>query len=346
MKDADPSHYRKVVAELAEGLLIPFLGAGANLCDLPRGSGWARNDDPKDERFLPSGAELASYLAFKSEYPRATDPKLDLEQVSDYVVGDNSEAVLYRYLREVFESKPAPTSLHVLLARVAMALKLANKPHLLVVTTNYDDLIERAFGEEGLEFDVVWYDARTNSPSKGQFLHRAPGTDATPIPRTTALGEPSLYLGLPDPLERPAILKLHGCFDRGSAAPDGDSYVITQGSYIDYLADGDVGAAIPIVLRDRIATSSMLFLGYALNDWNLRVILDRIWRARMTQVGHWSVHRKPDNQADLEIETVLEEQRKTDDRIDGVYAELKDYVTGLDTQLQASLPSYAASKQA
>ena len=35
-------------------------------------------------------------------------------------------------------------------------------PRLLVVTTNYDDLLERALVEEGLEFDLVWYEAKQN----------------------------------------------------------------------------------------------------------------------------------------------------------------------------------------
>ena len=60
----------------------------------------------------------------------------------------------------MFDSEYSPTSLHRLLARAARALGEAGLPQLLVVTTNYDDLVERALAEEGLEFDVVWYEAK------------------------------------------------------------------------------------------------------------------------------------------------------------------------------------------
>ena len=92
------------------------------------------------------------------------------------------------------------------------------------------------------------------------------------------IARPNKYTGLPIELERPAILKLHGCLDRESAGDD--SYVITEDSYIDYLSGGDVGALIPIALSQRLTSNSLLFLGYSLSDWNLRVILNRIWGAR------------------------------------------------------------------
>ena len=58
-----------------------------------------------------------------------------------------------------------------------------------------------------------------------------------------------------------------------------DSYVITEDSYIDYLVGDDVGAQIPFLLMERMEESHFLFLGYSMHDWNLRVILSRIWGA-------------------------------------------------------------------
>ena len=87
------------------------------------------------------------------------------------------------------------------------------------------------------------------------------------------------------------VLKLHGAIDRGDSKRD--SYVVTEDSYIDYLAGGDVGEQIPFALRERMADSHFLFLGYSMRDWNLRVILNRIWGAQQLDLKSWAVQREP-----------------------------------------------------
>ena len=42
----------------------------------------------------------------------------------------------------------------------------------MIVTSNYDDLMERALQEEGEAFDVVWYQARTKHKLRGRYFHR------------------------------------------------------------------------------------------------------------------------------------------------------------------------------
>ena len=91
--------------------MIPFLGAGANLCD--RGDeawGWA-----------PVPAERHGARASTSPSAASIpDPDdLDLLRVSQYVDAARGEDELYLYLREVFDADYPPTSLHRLLARVA-----------------------------------------------------------------------------------------------------------------------------------------------------------------------------------------------------------------------------------
>ena len=233
MEKADEDHYLTIAEKLAGGRMIPFLGAGANLCD--RGSEVWEHGSP----FLPSGSELAGHLATRGRYPM--HEHLDLLRVSQYVEAARGEDELYLMLREVFGSEYSPTSLHRLLARLAKSLGAAGLPQLLVVTTNYDDLVERAFAEEDVEYDVVWYEAKQGVPGHGRFVHRRPGGKARVIAR------PNKYTGLPIMLERPAVLKLHGCLDRESASDD--SYVITEDSYIDYFSSGDVGALMPIAAR-------------------------------------------------------------------------------------------------
>jgi hypothetical protein len=326
VETADAGHYLKVVEKLGGGRMVPFLGAGANLID--------RGDEEwvMGSSFLPNGRELAKYLAQRGLYPPLPDgqlpEELNLLRVAEYVAAAGDEADLYLYLREVFGLDYLPTSLDSFLARVAKSLKEAGLPHLLVVTTNYDDLIERAFADEGLEYDVVWYEAKQNAGTRGRFVHRPPGGKPVTIAR------PNKYTGLPMALERPAVLKLHGCLIRDSA--DDDSYVITEDSYIDYLSGGDVGRLIPIALSQRMTSNSLLFLGYSLTDWNLRVILNRIWGARKLQVKSWAVQREPTDPDQSKIERALWEAR---DNVELVYCELSEYVQQLEARLAGGVPA-------
>ena len=116
------------------------------------------------------------------------------------------------------------------------------------------------------------------------------------------------------------ILKLHGAIDRTDA--NRDSYVITEDSYIDYLVGGDVGEQIPFTLRERMADSHFLFLGYSMRDWNLRVILNRIWGAQQLDLKSWAVQREPAD-AGREVEEALWRDRGD---IELLYVPLDEYV--------------------
>jgi len=190
----------------------------------------------------------------------------------------------------------------------------------LVLTTNYDDLAERALAEAGESFDGVWYEAK-RGPQQGRFLHRTPSGDVIPIER------PNKYTGL-DLDERSVILKLHGAIDRTDA--NRDSYVITEDSYIDYLVGGDVGEQIPVALRERMADSHFLFLGYSMRDWNLRVILNRIWGARQLDLKSWAVQREPADAGAREVEEALWRDRGD---IELLYVPLDEYVERLESVL-------------
>lgn len=325
MERPDDYHYRSIAEELAAGRMIPFLGAGANLAD--RGEKkWVQRSP-----FLPNGGELAEHLVERGNYPRRGDH--DLLRVSQYVEAEVKEARFYRFLREVFDAEYAPTTLHRLLAAVARYLGEEGRPQLMLATTNYDDLIERALDDEKLEYDVVWYDARQKSDSRGRFLHRAPGKE--PI----AIMHANDYKGLALELERPAILKLHGCFNRQRGGDDAreDSYVITEDSYIDYLSGIDVGDLVPIALLNRMTNSGFLFLGYSLSDWNMRVILNRMWSAQKLEEKSWAIQREPrlsDGTAVDEDGSKIEQKLwASRDNVDLVYCELDEYTRELEKRL-------------
>jgi hypothetical protein len=171
----DDRHYSLVAEFLSNGEIVPFLGAGANLCDRPEEASWELG------RFAPSGRELAQTLATSSRYP---DPDLDLLRVSQYVDAILGEGQLYRYLHEVFDANYPPTSLHRLFANLPRVLRASGRPQLLLLTTNYDDLVERAFADAGEPVDVVWYEAK-RGPNQAAF-HRPPEGEVVPIERRTS----------------------------------------------------------------------------------------------------------------------------------------------------------------
>ena len=56
--------------------------------------------------------------------------------------------------------------------------------------------------------------------------------------------------------------------------------MITEDDYIDYLGRSELTAVVPVALAAKLRRSHFLFLGYEMADWNLRLILNRIWGER------------------------------------------------------------------
>jgi hypothetical protein len=87
-------------------------------------------------------------------------------------------------------------------------------------------------------------------------------------------------------------MKIHGAVDREDE--NGDSYVITEDHYIDYVARTNVYSLIPAALMARMSSSHFVFLGYGMRDWNLRVILHHIWSQQVRTFASWAIQKRPD----------------------------------------------------
>ncbi len=289
-------HYKVITKHLVDGNVVPFLGAGANLCGRPQDTIWRQG------QYLPSGRELASYLAETYAYPtrevklncpschaevRGTDEAPDLLRVSQYVAaiaGDSGD--LYRELHQVFDADYPATSVHQFLATLPAVLAKKGYPqrHLLVVTTNYDDLMERAFREAGQPFDTLTY--RAQGDYRGRFFHTPPQGEAKLIENPNNYADVSLE-------QRPVLLKIHGAVNRGRDWEQ-DSYVIREDDYIEYLAcTTEINSVLPATVGKKLKLSHLLFLGYSLSDWNLRVILYRIWSKLQFRYKSWAIQVNP-----------------------------------------------------
>jgi hypothetical protein len=268
-----------VAKEMLDGRVVPFLGSGANLCGRPEELVWK----PGQFDWLPDAKELASYLAQMFHYQGKNDD--DLARVSQYIALMAGAFPLYTELRRLFDGDYPPTTLHRFLAQVPSILRRYQDPppYQLIVSTNYDDVLERAFHDVDEPFDLVSYDAE--GETRGKFIHYPYDDKPRPIK------EPNQYWDL-STTERTVILKIHGAVDRADKSRD--SFVITEDHYIDYLSRTDVSKLFPVTLVDQLRQSHCLFLGYSLHDWNLRIILNRLWGDAKLRSTSWAVQLNPD----------------------------------------------------
>jgi hypothetical protein len=308
--DQDPGHYATVVRAMAEGRVVPLLGAGVNLCDRPEGEPW------QPGTYLPNGSELAAYLAGIFYFPEAENR--DLLRVSQYVVAKDGLGPLYDELRRLFDANYPVTPVHEFFAGLPGRLRARGTPqYQVILTTNYDDALERAFDAVEEPYDVIWYIA--DREPRGKFWHRPPGATEPKV-----IERPNSYDGLAID-ERTVILKIHGAVDRQNA--DRDSFVITEDHYIDYLTKTDIGQLIPAELLVKLTRSRFLFLGYSMQDWNLRVILHRIWGQQPLSYKSWAIQKDPN-----EIERELWHVRG----VDVLDIPLEGYVSDLDGAFENS----------
>ena len=210
---------------------------------------------------LPTGAQLSRRLAKEVAYPADDDRDLtDLAKVASYFVEISARQRLCETLRQEFSVDAKPSPMHRYLASVPSPL--------LVVTTNYDDLMERAFIEAGRPYDLVVHPTDQREV-EGSVLWWAHGAS-----EPEAIAPNKLYIELED---RTVIYKMHGSICRTSEKLE--SYVVTEEDYVDFLARMGGLHAVPAQFLHHFRKCHFLYLGYGLRDWNLRVML------RMLRMG-------------------------------------------------------------
>ncbi len=249
---------------LREGKIIPFIGSGASLDARLADATWS---SPEDE-FLPSTSELARYLDRRSGFP--STEATELTRVAQYFDGVAGRGSLDDHLHRIFARRYEPGPIHRLLARF---------PNLLAVTTNFDQLLEDAFRDANTPFQLVVYKA--GAPS---VLMWEDGS---------VMGEPKEMAAneLDLDFSSAVIFKMHGAPD--PVDEERDSYVITEDDYVEFLARLVNQTAIPACFAEPFRRRHFLFLGYALKDWNLRVILHQVWRKwPLRNYAAWAIQHR------------------------------------------------------
>jgi hypothetical protein len=228
---------------------VPFLGAGVNVT----------SEDPAYSG-LPLGGHLAN-LFLAEPYFTFVGKESDrgnLAKVSQQYEMRRTRSDLTNWLKRQIpddDHEPSP------LLRVLATLNFR-----LIVTTNYDRMMERALRQTGKKEGI-------------DFL-----TIVQPPTGWDLLAEPTLFERFADwaAFSGTIIYKIHGSFV-GTATRREDNWVteikpspivITEEDYIAFMTIMGTASperiGIPEFLRSRMLNSMLLFLGYGLEDWDIR----------------------------------------------------------------------------
>jgi hypothetical protein len=263
-------HYDEVVESMTgDGPVVIMLGSGVNT-----GGGQ-----------LPDSDRLAADIAKKFAY-EVSSGRLELAQVAQYVDVTKGRKDLFRMLKQELAIDSEPSAVHRFLATFPARLEQLGmtRRHHVIVTTNYDTALERAFDAAKQPYDLAVY-----TTSNGKFTHLPWDGGSKPV----TVDVPNSYTDFPinDDFDatRTLIVKIHGTVnDRQNS-----NYVITEDNYIDYLSGSAVEQLIPVQILDALRNSHCLFMGYNIRDWNLRVFLKRIWEDDFAS-NSWAVQGEND----------------------------------------------------
>jgi hypothetical protein len=282
----DSPPYPAIWKLLRAGRVIPFLGAGASLVGRPVGGIW----NPNQPEFLPLAKELADHIASFCNY-QTHDPRdrENLAMVASYCAVMLGRDDLRELLHSVLQGGYQPSNLHHLLASIPPVPRPDAGPptacdgaNLLIITTNYDTLIEDAFRAAKKPFDVVIYP--TDCPEAlGSVQYWEDAGNPEDIGRASFVDPKTLT---PDLSRRSVILKIHGHLHSQEASKD--SFVITEEDYVTFLSRMNSQTAVPPWFEQQFQSRRFLFLGYRLNDWNMRVLVSN--RLQLAS-NSWAIQR-------------------------------------------------------
>jgi hypothetical protein len=194
---------------------------------------------------LPTGPKLANQWA--KEYKYLLSQRDDLAQVAQYMAvtrdGPFPKDLVSEMCKKVHPAEALqPGDAYDIIAGL-------NLP--MYITTNYDDLLMHA------------------------LRNRRKTPQALLCPWQPSLDEQAekTYQYQPTP-ENPAVYYLHGRADEPT------SIVITEDDYLDFIVwvaqrwkeQADVSYIAPIV-KNALASNTLLFIGYSQNDWTFRVLM-------------------------------------------------------------------------
>jgi len=176
----------------------------------------------------PSGAQLAKAIHsnFSDEEKKLIADNLTLAELSEQYVNLKlgKRNALNRILKDIFEKTPGIEGIHHQLVQIPQIKT--------IITTNYDDLFERAYGNSANVIrsseDVAYLDSK-----------------------------------------KVEIFKIHGDFTKI------DNILITRSDYTRFF-DSSNEELIWTLVKERMATKNVLFMGYNLEDINIESLFRKV----------------------------------------------------------------------
>lgn len=243
-----------IVERIHDGLCVPFLGAGVNVScrgyvGLPLGRQvallLAQDLVEVREGDFEHLAKVDVVNAALNDYPGLLRLELEnLARVALYLERTVDMPHLMEVIHRILPDEDRKPS--------ELLRTLARLPFKVIVTTNYDRLMERALEDAGRDFHVEIQPLRSVDPDELRRLdddlaeHKVNGTLI--------------------------LYKIHGSFREDAGGDDAHSkrIVLTEEDYIEFLTHAASG--IPRTILTEMTDSTLLFLGYGLEDWDFRTI--------------------------------------------------------------------------
>jgi hypothetical protein len=253
---------------LRQQRVVPFLGAGVGLSARPQRAADPTNPGP----FLPSNRELKEMLARECGFPTAAFEAADIAEVAAFYEQHDGRAELDAFLERTLGSPDyVPSRTHRFLAQEATLTPL------LILSTNYDTLMEQALDDAGAPYDVFAYALERSR--RGAI---PPGASPPVFPLAFEVSP-----------ERTAVVRLHG-----PAVDDGQkfgSYVLTEEDQIEWLlALRTDRSALPPPVLERVFRSHLLSLGHSARDWSQRALLRTLYEGKKRDGrSSWAVALNP-----------------------------------------------------
>jgi len=241
--------------------------------------------------------ELANRLAKEHAFPLATHERTDLAKVTQYISTDQARDYAVDVMQDQFQRQvserlengsnsdregtpdaPLEHAIERCLADPEHPYRiLANLPASIYLNASYERMLFRSLTLVGKNPEAIFTSWR--------------GVD---IPK-----RPQPKNAIPTP-NRPWVYHIFGRFGKP------DTMVLTEDDFFDYLiATSRLDLLLP-TLVGRLMQSSLLFLGFRLDDWRFRVlfrlIVTRQGAETMKELSHVGVQVNPDEQSFADVE--------------------------------------------
>ena len=244
--------WQLIVKRIHKGYYVPFLGAGANVSSAYHNyvghllggdvalrivEEWLglKQSKLKDVTRVTTHKKIMNSKPLYDDLIRVTLE--NLPRVALHVEFRQDFSFLFDYLKLILPDDRKPSPLLETLANLPPPKSATHPPFQLIVTTNYDDLMEKALAANKRDFKVV--------------VQRPEGFESAEQKKLEQ--ELSQYTGV-------VVYKIHGSFGEGENK-DAHSIIITEEDYIRFLTviNKEVQGIPPLIKAKLVQLDSVVF---------------------------------------------------------------------------------------